>query len=138
MESIDLQEKWDAFLVNSKELYIKLRPIIQYGMIVFSIFLGISLLSYDPMDLRSVHSSHPIANAGGILGAFLSKQLLAYLGFGAWSCLLMVDCIKFGQRPIGDLSLYCCFRYALVRSRNYCPYSSGYNNGRILPIRILI
>ena len=38
------QEKWDAFLVDSKELYIKSRPIMQYGMIVFSIFLGISLL----------------------------------------------------------------------------------------------
>ena len=38
MESIDWQEKWDAFLVDSKELYIKSRPIMQYGMIVFSIF----------------------------------------------------------------------------------------------------
>ena len=67
-------------------------------MIVFSIFLGISLLSFHPMDLRSVHSSHPISNAGGILGAFLSKQLLTYLGFGAWSCLFVggLQILKFG------------------------------------------
>ncbi len=108
MESIDWQEKWEAFLVDSRELYTKLRPIMQYGMIVFSIFLGISLLSYDPMDLRSVHSSHPIANAGGILGAFLSKQLLAYLGFGAWSCLLIggLQILSLAKRPIGSIYHY--------------------------------
>ena len=57
------------------------------------------------MDLRSVHSSHPIANAGGILGAFLSKQLLAYLGFGAWSCLLIggLQILSLDKRPIGTI-----------------------------------
>ena len=107
-ESIDWSLRWEEYKENLHVWYTRARPIIQYGIIVFSIFLGISLLSFNPMDLRSVHSSQSITNAGGILGAFLSKQLLTYLGFGAWSCLFIggLQILSLAKRPVGTIYHY--------------------------------
>lgn len=61
--------------------------ILLLGLVVFSIYLFISLLSFDPADPSwSQTSMHePIHNWGGALGAYLSDILLQFFGFAAYS-----------------------------------------------------
>jgi DNA segregation ATPase FtsK/SpoIIIE, S-DNA-T family len=60
--------------------------ILLLGLIVFSIYLFISLFSFDPADPSwSQTSMHePIHNWGGALGAYLSDILLQFFGFAAY------------------------------------------------------
>lgn len=66
---------------------------IALGLLALAVFLGLSLVSYDPADAAS-HLVHPARavtqNLCGTWGATIAFQLLSNLGYGAWILLLML------------------------------------------------
>ena len=73
--------------------YIKkiLLNFLSFFLIAFSLYIFISLLSYDPADpgTNFKTNSENISNLGGQLGAKIADFLLMYLGFGSYLALLI-------------------------------------------------
>ena len=97
-----------TFISSIKDSLLNVKPIAQYSLVVFSVFLAISLLSFDPMDLQQISSSVELNNAGGILGAYLSKTLLRVFGYGSWALVSIggLQVLSLAGRSIGNLKLY--------------------------------
>ena len=97
-----------TFISSLKVSFQDIKPVVQYSLIVFSVFLAISLISFDPMDLQQISNSVELHNAGGILGAYLSKTLLRLLGYGAWALVSIggLQVLSLAGRSIGNLKLY--------------------------------
>jgi DNA segregation ATPase FtsK/SpoIIIE, S-DNA-T family len=87
--------------------------ILLLGLIVFSIYLFISLFSFDPADPSWSQTSmnEPIHNWGGALGAYLSDILLQFFGFAAY----VIPFVLF----ILYLQLACYFYRNCTKNINY-------------------
>ena len=87
------QSIWEIYLENKE----KIHSLIYLFGIFISIYLGLSMMSYDPLQLNS--------NVGGVLGEHFAQMLFHTLGYGAWSILFLggVCAWKLAKRSIGGL-----------------------------------
>ena len=65
-----------------------------FFLIAFSLYIFISLVSYDVSDSGSYHknSSTVVNNLGGPLGAYISDFLYTIIGYGSY-LILLIGCV---------------------------------------------
>ena len=66
-----------------------------FFLIAFSLYIFISLVSYNPSDSGSFNINNnedPIENLGGPLGAIISDFLYTLIGYGGYA-LLLIGCV---------------------------------------------
>ena len=65
-----------------------------FFLIAFSLYIFISLVSYNPSDsgFSIFNNKDPIQNLGGPLGAIISDILYTYIGYGGYA-LLLIGCV---------------------------------------------
>ena len=81
-------------------------PLIAFGLAI--VFLGLSLLGYDPADPpgRAAEPANPVpSNPCGPVGATLAFGLFTTLGWSSWllpPALLVINLLAMRRRPVGD------------------------------------
>ncbi|MEL6345727.1 MAG: DNA translocase FtsK [Myxococcota bacterium] len=67
------------------DLVVRARPFVLLGGVFVTIYVALSLFTYDPGDPSFTYvNGQTVTNAGGPLGAWLSDLLFQFLGYGAW------------------------------------------------------
>ena len=84
---------WEIYSKNKE----KIHSLIYLFGIFISIYMGLSMMSYDPLQQHS--------NVGGVLGEYFAQMLFHTLGYGAWSILFLggVCAWKLANRSIGGV-----------------------------------